>query len=196
MRAALFLLSATLALPVTPSFSAETDPSIGRLNYAGFRTKRHCTIALVGKRMALTAKHCIEGPPQDRLRVVLGYARGDWKEVQQVKKIIRVDGQDIAWLCLAKPSRLKPLRVMAGTKTKAVATATGYPRSAPHLQNPQQCHLQAGTPRARFLCPMEPGMSGAPVIESTDGGRRIIGVVSGNSGSSSVIERVPAPPTC
>ncbi|EFL90982.1 serine protease [Ahrensia sp. R2A130] len=190
------MLAVTLALPVTPSFAADTVPSIGRLNYAGFRTKRHCTVSLVGRQMALTAKHCVEGLPRDRLRIVLGYERGNWKELHEVSRIIRVEKQDVAWLCLAKPSRLKPLRVQSNSREKAIATATGYPRSAAHLQNPQQCHLQAGSPRARFLCPMEPGMSGAPVVQETNEGRQIVAVVSGNSGSSSVVERVPTPPEC
>ena len=193
MSVARFLLAAALA---APSFAADTDLSIGRLNYAGFRTKRHCTVALVGEQLALTAKHCIEGPPRDRLRIVLGYDRGEWKELHEVRKIIRVDKQDIAWLCLARPSAIQPIAVRSGSREKAIATATGYPRSAAHLQNPQQCHLQRGSPRARFLCPMEPGMSGSPVIEDTDEGRRSGAVVSGNAGSSSVVERVPAPPDC
>lgn len=187
-----FALAIFLTIGPDPASAQTTDPSVGRLNWAGFKKRIHCTTALVDRSAALTAKHCVDQLPIDQLRVVLGYARGAWKELLTVKKIVVLPEQDIAVLCLNKASQQKPIKVQPKLlKFKAQsATVVGYPRSRPHVQQRKTCRLLTGYPQARFMCKVEPGMSGAPTIITVDNEPNLVGIVSKSGIVSSIIERI------
>lgn len=187
MMLRLVFLSALLSLPV-----AAQENAIGRLNYAGLRDRAHCTAFLTGAKTVMTARHCIDRWPMGDLRLVLGYDRGNWVELHRIKSIHPHPTQDVATLCLTKNSRIKPLtvdRALNGTKVLPVNTS-GYPRSRPHRQVTVSCYLQPARRSARMECPVERGMSGAPVITTTTKGSTVIGIASGTADAFSIIERL------
>jgi V8-like Glu-specific endopeptidase len=165
--------------------------AIARLNYAGLRKKGHCTAVLFSKSKALTARHCVDKWPRKGLRLVFGYARGDWVELRTIKAIRPHKIRDLAVLCLNKPSKQIPIPLAKNYTFNRVTNAQiiGYPKSRPHLPVTKTCPLQPGNKRARFECPLEPGMSGSPLMVSIDGKPHIIGIASQTSAAYSIIER-------
>jgi len=89
-------------------------------------------------------------------------------------------------ICLDMASNLTPIKIVAKAELGKIqsATATGYRKSRSHLATSKNCLFQAANFRARFSCKLEPGMSGAPVMLSSE----IVGVVSGTTSSYSVVE--------
>jgi len=184
------LLTAGLVFPTTVAASSDaTKKQIGRLNYAGFKSRGHCTVSLIGKQTALTAKHCIDAFPADAIKIVLGYDRGEWLELHQIRKLWTHPTADIALLCLKKNSKLPPLALETKWfKSKLVkARVQGYRRSRPHLQTTLVCTAQKKSGRIRMECPAEPGMSGSPVFV---GSNTIIGVMSQSGLSFSLADSV------
>ena len=191
MRAALLalLLAATAqAQDADATLAAETDPAVGRLNRAGYNTRHHCTAALVGPSEAVTARHCVEGPAPEELRLVLGYDRGGYAELRRVASVAMSDSADVARLCLDAPSGARPLPASAGRPAPAGAVVRGYPRTRPHAQDLRRCRLSplAGRPLAALDCPLEQGFSGAPVRSPGELGP-VIGVASASGPSGSVV---------
>ncbi|MEM7730886.1 MAG: serine protease [Pseudomonadota bacterium] len=196
------LLSLTIALQAQPTTRAqaqpldEARPAIGRLNYAGFRNRQHCTAALIGPSEVLTAKHCVDGLAPGNLHVVLGYDGGAYSEHMRVRAVQSAQTADIARLCLERSSVAEPLPSVAADaepqgRLVGLVDLIGYPRSRAHRQQRQRCAVTAedGT-AARLDCPAEPGMSGAPVL--SDG--RLVGVMSATAAETSVMMLLAALP--
>ncbi|MFT7309704.1 MAG: protease YdgD, partial [Paracoccaceae bacterium] len=67
---------------------------IGRVNFAGTRSRSHCTGTLVSESIVLTAAHCLYNSlratwiPAQSLRFVAGYDRGKWVAVSDVERYI------------------------------------------------------------------------------------------------------------
>ncbi|WP_299655565.1 serine protease [uncultured Jannaschia sp.] len=178
-------------------WSDEANPAIGRLNYAGFRNRQHCTAALVGPREALTAKHCVDGLAPGNLHVLLGYDGGTYSEHLRVRALQLAPDADIARLCLDRPSSVEPLSSFSknvGAETQNIfgaVTLIGYPRSQAHSQQGRRCAVTAeDSTLARLDCPAEPGMSGAPVLSSG----HLIGIMSASATETSVAVLVTALP--
>jgi hypothetical protein len=189
------ILSATVAQAQSLH---EANPAIGRLNHAGFRDRQHCTVALVGPSEALTARHCVDGLAPGNLHIVLGYDGGAFSEHLRVRALQLAPDADIARLCLDGSSSADPLPLFAAsagadTRSPAGAVASiGYPRSQAHRQQTQRCAVTAedGT-LARLDCPVEPGMSGAPVLSSG----HVIGVMSATAAETSIAVLIAALPS-
>lgn len=191
-RLALAVLVTIAALTPAPHLlAASGENAIARLNYAGYSRRGHCTAVLISDKTVLTARHCTDQWPRPALRLVFGYARGEWVEVRKVAAIHRHEEQDLAVLCLDEPSAQKPIDVEQrdGRLPVQEATIIGYPRSRAHLPRTKTCSLAQGRKRARFECPLEPGMSGSPVFANIEDERRIIGIASRTSKTASLIER-------
>lgn len=176
--------SIAIAALLTPQISWSAENGIARLNYAGLRSKGHCTATLIGPRKVLTARHCIDNRAVRNLHVVFGYDRGEWVEVGKVKSLHPHKSKDIAIICLSKKSRQESLPMGDVSKLEKLSTAkvVGYRRSKAHITSSLTCVLQKGKTRARMECPVEPGMSGSPV--RVDG--KIVAVMASTAKAFSV----------
>ena len=192
--AVVLLLAGPLA--AAPEDPPETVPAVGRLNHAGYRELQHCTVSLIAPREAITARHCVEGLPTGDLHVLLGYDRGDLAEHRRVASVEASSGWDIARLCLDAPAAVAPLAASAERPAPGPAETRGYPRSRPHAQDPRTCRLgpMAGRPQAELDCPLEPGMSGSPVVVGEGEAARVIGVASASNATASLVVLLEALP--
>jgi len=188
-RSLLIALLANLCCFAFGHLAFAQNNAIARLNYAGFKDRGSCTATLVTKNAALTARHCTFKYSKNQMHLLFGYARSEWAEHHRIKSIHRHKSRDIAILCLNKRSNVKPMAIAARpagkmTTTVSLATATGYRRSRPHLPTSETCTFQAAKTRARFSCKLEPGMSGAPVMQNG----QLVGIVSGTTATYTLIE--------
>ena len=192
-------VAAALALGPLAAASQEgpaTVPAVGRLNHAGYRERQHCTVSLIGPREAVTARHCVEGLPPGDLHVLLGYDRGEFAEHRRVASVEASPDWDIARLCLDAPAAVAPLGSSSDRPAPGEARARGYPRSQAHAQEEKTCHLapMAGRPQAALDCPLEQGMSGAPVRVGEGEAARVTGVASASNARASLIVLLDALP--
>lgn len=177
---ALLALVAALAPPAQAQTGAgATEPAVGRLNHAGFRTRTHCSAALVAPREAVTARHCVEGVAADALHLLLGYDRGAYAEHRRVASVVTSAEADVARLCLDAASEIAPLPASAAPPEAGPATVRGYPRTQAHAQEERDCPLRPipGTSLAWLGCGLEQGLSGAPVRA----GGVVVGVASASA---------------
>lgn len=191
--AALIVMSCAIALPATAheTLPTEITNSIGRINYAGFRTRRHCSISLIAADTALTAAHCIAGIAPGQLHVLLGYSKGKWVEHRRVSRVILPSKtQDLALVCLKTPSQQNPLPLRDQPTSDGSKIVAGYPRSRAHILNHQHCISKAYNRQFRLDCPAERGFSGAPLLSMSQGVWQIAGVMSKSSHRRSLAEGI------
>ena len=116
----------TETVKVTPVSSGDVDGrvtldasigpwrAIGRLNVAGFRSRRHCTATLIEPDLALTAWHCLSRFVQSgtvdptAIHFLPGYDRGQFLDHLRGKSCKRV-GADVVLVSLDRPSTVQPL---------------------------------------------------------------------------------------
>lgn len=185
LAAPLTALALLLALPAgaqAPEAARDTDPAVGRLNHAGYRTRTHCSAALVGPREAVTALHCVEGVEPAGLHLLLGYDRGEYAEHRRVVSVVASAEADVARLCLDAASAVAPLPASAEPPEQGPATVRGYPRTLAHAQEERDCPLRPipGQPLAWLGCGLEQGLSGAPV-RAGGGDGPVVGVASASA---------------
>ncbi|RVU33846.1 trypsin-like serine protease [Hwanghaeella grinnelliae] len=135
--------------------------AIGRINIAGIRSRSHCTGALVGFRVVITAAHCLyrmdikQWAKPSAVHFVAGYQRGEYEAHSLASDLIISPGFDPAkwahsdnypndWavIILAQPIGLKVgyLGLLAMTdaqlqtfrKQNRKFALTGYPRDRAH----------------------------------------------------------------
>lgn len=170
---------------------------MGRLNHAGYRTRMHCSAALVGPREAVTARHCVEGLEVAELHLLLGFERGRYVEHRRVASVEMAEAGDLARLCLDAEAGVEPLPARAARPDPGPAEVRGYPASTAQVQSRAACALDlvAGQPWAVLDCPSEPGTSGAPVILAQGGGPpSVVGVVSATGEGRTLVALLEALP--
>lgn len=185
------LLALLMCLPLP--VSAQMDPSIGRLNTAGYRATEMCTAALIAPDLAVTAAHCVTRPEDGYLRriadmvFVAGWDGGEHSGAAQVKSV-RVhpdayhDGRfdlrhDLAVVELGTALDLPTLPV-GSVALPAPLTLAGYRRSRPNrLTVTPLCQASPLSGVWRIDCRVEPGQSGGPVLAGEGTTRRIVAVI-------------------
>jgi protease YdgD len=164
--------------------------SIGRLNYAGFSERQHCTATLVAPNVALTARHCLVEDEVPEMHVLLGYDGDDWREhLRPVAALSPASPGDLALLCLDKPSSAEPVPLADRPADRGeTVLVIGYGRPNVYAANRTSCQIVNVDGQGAFLldCLLTPGTSGAPVLRATDAGYEIVGVVSGTNGAGSI----------
>ena len=166
------VLGGVLALLLTtssvPLRADQHNLSIGRLNHAGFSEAQHCTVTLIGERMAVSARHCLIDGDVTEMHLLLGYDRGDWHEHLRPSSAITPDPSvDIAVLCLDDAGVAEPVAVAAHpTGPGEEVLVVGYGRPTVHVANETICHVTTVYEQGAFEmdCLLSPGDSGAPVL--------------------------------
>ena len=191
-------LAVLIVLAAPPAARAEVEPAVGRLNHAGYRTRVHCTATLIGPREVVTARHCVEGVEPGDLHVVLGFDRGDYVHHGRVATVSASPDHDIARLCLEDVAPVEPRPALrAGVPAPGAVEVLGYPASRSQAQTAQACNLtpREGSPEAILDCPLEQGVSGAPVTTDGGDGPRVVAVASASNERLSVVVTLGALPS-
>lgn len=191
---------------------AETNEAIGRLNFAGYRSKRHCTMFAVAPRVAVTAAHCLDGIEADRTHLLFGYARMAWTAHQVPKRAV-ILADDVAVLCLGEDA---PATVPQSPRRRyavgSAFTVVGYGLPVRHAQRRTACTLKANADRyslashsknpgpfvlratsdlgsAMMLdCPQSGGASGGPLLDAAG---QAVGVISSTSRTKLLVSVLP-----
>lgn len=188
-----FLAALSLSPPPATALDEEDASAIGRMNYAGYKTRQHCTAFLVAPQVAMTAAHCIDGLEPDQVHLLLGYDRGSWQQHLRAKGFWRSpDGEDLAALCLAEPAQAAPLSVAPGEVAPGEELAIlGYGLPSVHLLSRRDCLVDALSPRGGVVlnCPVSKGTSGGPVFSRTT--EAVVAVISATTQEQSVAAPLP-----
>lgn len=194
----LFLVAALAVPPLAPSPARAEDgrvtvtpdrhpwTSIGRLNVAGYRIRRHCTGALVAPDLVLTAHHCLkaigdgEWAEPSKVHFLAGYSRGEFRAHRTASGYIPL-GPDSALVRLSAPIDLPVLPIYDGalpTSGSALAQA-GYSGDRSHvLTIDPTCSFLGTRPGGRWRhdCEAVSGDSGSPLLIDRPGGLSIAAI--------------------
>lgn len=191
---------------------AETNDAIGRLNHAGYRRKRHCTMFAVSPRVAVTAAHCLDGLDATRTHLLFGYSRMEWTAHLSPTKAV-VLANDVAVLCLAQDA---PATIVQSRRRNYTVgspfSVVGYGMPVHQAQSRTACTLKGnadrysltshsknpgpfvlrGTPElgaAMMLdCPQSGGASGGPLLDAAGA---VVGVISSTSRTKLLVSVLP-----
>lgn len=185
-----WVLPVLMAMLPFAAGAEQVELSIGRLNYAGFSEKQHCTATLVAPQVALTARHCLVEDEVPQMHVLLGYDGDDWREhLRPVTALSVATSRDITLLCLDEPSTADPVpRAARPAERGETVLVIGYGRPNVYVASRTSCRVLDVDGQGAFLldCPLTPGTSGGPVLRGTEAGYEIVGVVSGTSDAGSL----------
>lgn len=178
--------------------------SIGRVNFAGYRTTSTCTGTLVAPKIVLTAAHCLYNAktkkhlPADELLFIAGVRRDEYAARLEADCILtpedyapqgRIKIQDIrndfGIIVLKEESTLAPVPPLQledlalfnkGTRFQSV----GYRRSRSFLPTAVAACGILGVVQNSWVtnCPTESGASGGPFLLETPEGVRVAGLTS------------------
>ncbi|WP_421917680.1 trypsin-like serine peptidase [Mameliella sp.] len=187
------MLRMALTLLLVPLPLLAGEPSIGRLNTAGYRMTEMCTATLIAPDLVLTAAHCVTRPEDGYLKriadmvFVAGWDGEDHTGAARIREVrvhpkAYADGgfdlrHDIALVELQ--DRLEPPPLALGNAAlPGPLTLMGYRRSRPHrLTVTPLCYGDAYRGIWRIGCRVEPGQSGGPVMAGEGAARRIVAVI-------------------
>lgn len=187
---------------VTVASNTHPWASIGRLNVAGFRVRRHCTAALVSTDLVLTARHCLTGlgggvwADPSKVHFLAGYARGRFSAHRTASGYIPV-GREATLVRLSAPVDLPPLPIHDGSAppTGAALAQAGYSADKSHvLTVDPACSFLGARPGGRWRhdCEAVSGDSGSPLLIDRPGGLSIAAIHVGRIDGVGDAEPVPA----
>jgi V8-like Glu-specific endopeptidase len=168
-----------------PNAHADTQ-GIGRLNYAAFKERRHCTAFLTSEGHMVTAAHCLDVPSGAQLHYLDGYHREEWtRHIVVPAAAFTVDkARHLGIACSVtdgNQTRFKlsdnPLR--AGDS----AEAWGYGTPRKYILQQVPCRLKRIAAEHSYVlaCPTSTGFSGGPLVSGKGEKKWIVGMVhSGN----------------
>jgi hypothetical protein len=199
-RASLALLAAAcLAAVALPGpGTARADPTaVGRLNYAGYKARQHCTAFLTDAGHLVTAAHCLSVPEDASIHFLQGYDRGHWRaHVLLDPSHFRIDAaRDTAVACDAAPadavSHGQTLRLVAQPPRLGEGLfAWGYGAPRSQMRQEAACRVDGWRPEAgamHLTCRLSSGASGGPVVRRLpDGTYDAVGVISRSGSEGSV----------
>jgi protease YdgD len=207
--AALFI--AGVSMPTAASAELEVIDSldypwssIGRVNYAGYRTTSMCTGTLIAPKIVLTAAHCLydmrtlKPLPEDQLLFIAGVRREQHSARLETACVLtgnefvplkhpklRDIHKDVGLIILKEASSLTPVPTLtlreAGILSKETRfQAVGYRRSRRFLPTTVSSCKVLGTREDTWItdCPTESGASGGPLLVNTPEGLRVAGITS------------------
>lgn len=214
---AILALTATLIVATPPwqAAAAETElkvidstefpwHSIGRVNFAGYRTTSMCSGTLVAPKIVLTAAHCLYNAkkkkhlPTDELLFIAGVRRDEYAARLEADCILtpedyapqgRIKIQDIrndfGIIVLKEESTLAPvppleLEDLALFNKTTRFQSVGYRRSRSFLPTVVPSCKILGVAQNSWVtdCPTESGASGGPFLLQTPEGLRVAGLTS------------------
>lgn len=178
--------------------------SIGRVNFAGYKSTAMCTGTLIAPDLVLTAAHCLYNRstgrplPVDDLLFIAGVRRDAYSarlvpacaltaegfELAQKPKLRDIHN-DVALIVLKEPSTLPPVPVLAPEEAAILTRETrfqsaGYRRSRRFLPTVVPACRVLGTTEETWVtdCASEAGASGGPLLVETPNGLRVAGIMS------------------
>ncbi|MEM9250346.1 MAG: trypsin-like peptidase domain-containing protein [Pseudomonadota bacterium] len=185
---------------VSVSAQAEWN-AVGRVNIAGYKSRRMCSGVLVAPDKVLTAAHCVmkRGTIAPAAEVVFGAGwRGGETAADSIgaRIIVHPDflhrspsagiavGSDVALIDLAEPLPIAPLPLSPhatdGVAAQAPLEIVGYRADRPHIATRHSnCRAVDWRPVSFATnCEVTQGTSGAPVLATGAEGRRVVGIIS------------------
>ncbi|WP_416899422.1 MAG: trypsin-like serine peptidase [Minwuia sp.] len=193
VRIAVAGLLLTLAVSSGAAPALAADPSIGRINHAGYKGRAHCTGFVARGGHVITAAHCMPDRQRsvhflagyDRARYLwhLESPRSDWRQVE---------GLDIAILCSGAPGFPALSIADAPPEPGETVMVEGYATPRSHVLQTRRCEVVGTDSRGRMEigCRMPPGMSGAPVLIGEGDGRSVVGVVSSTGTATAIVHGI------
>lgn len=193
----------SIGLPILPREMHTEWTAIGRVNGAAYSKRSSCTGTLIKSDAVLTAAHCVmrkDGKLRsvENIHFVAGWLQGEyvWHSIARAVDVHpdykasddrRGLAADLAVITLANPvpdPLISPLPLVAVSEQYSEFAIVGYQRRRGNMLSAQfDCpKLRDFGPVVLIDCPVVSGLSGSPLLEKTDAGWVVSGVVVARTG--------------